>query len=44
MGCNYHKINLGDGIFDKLSSEEVIEIIWKDIRNNEKLNIHSLLS
>ncbi|CAD8144739.1 unnamed protein product [Paramecium pentaurelia] len=36
MGC--------DGIFDKLSSEEVIDIIWQDLRNNDKLNLHSLLS
>ncbi|CAD8059721.1 unnamed protein product [Paramecium sonneborni] len=33
-----------DGIFDKLNSEDVTDIIWKDLKNNDKLNLHSLLS
>ncbi|CAD8056757.1 unnamed protein product [Paramecium sonneborni] len=36
MGC--------DGIFDKMSSEDVVNIIWKNIQNNDELNLHSLLS
>ncbi|CAD8135189.1 unnamed protein product [Paramecium pentaurelia] len=33
-----------DGIFDKMSSGEVINIIWQDIQNNNKSNLHSVLS
>jgi len=38
----YIPINIGDGIFDKLTNEEVIEVVWDTLNRDKGLfqNIH----
>ena len=41
MGCNIIFLIIGDGIFDKMNSEEVIKKIWIELESQKNsLNLH----